>query len=107
MTAVQAPSMPDISLPHVDLHEVGGKVQELASFAAERLDDLPDRAVALAGTVIPALRPSPKRSRRPLLLVVVAVAGVLGATWFLRSRRDQHAVDPLPAATPDAVPAAS
>ena len=38
---------------------------ELASAAAERIPDLPEKAITLAGAAIPALRPAPKRSKKP------------------------------------------
>lgn len=108
MIAVHTPTMPDLSLPHVGLHDVGGRVQDLASSAAERLEDLPERAAALAGAVIPSLRPRPKRAKRPIvLLVLAAVVGAVAAAWFLRSRREHSSVDELPASAPSTVPAAS
>jgi len=98
---VNAPTMPDIALPHVDVHDVSERVQErvqeLAASAAERFEDLPERAVALAGAVIPALRPTPKRSKRPLLILVVAVSSLLAVAWFLRSRRDRDEAPYAPA----------
>ena len=59
---------------------------DLASAAADRLEDLPEKAITLAGAAIPALRPAPKRSKKPFILVAVVVA-VLAGAWWLRRRR--------------------
>jgi hypothetical protein len=59
---------------------------ELASAAAERIEDLPEKAITLAGAAIPALRPAPKRSKKPLILAAVLLA-VLAGGWWLRRRR--------------------
>jgi len=85
-------AIPQVSLPQFDVHDVTERVQEVAAAAAERIEKLPDRAVALAGSVIPALRPPPKRSKRPFLLLAVALVAALGVAWFVRGRR-QIAMD--------------
>jgi hypothetical protein len=91
--SVSTPSLPHVSLPRVDVHDVTERVQDLAASAAERLEDLPDKAVALAGTVIPALRPAPKRSKRPfVLLVLAAIAATAAVAWYMRSRRESSDV---------------
>jgi hypothetical protein len=56
----------------------------LASAALERIEDLPEQALGLAGAAIPALRPKPKRSRTPWLLIAVIVAVVAGGLWYRR-----------------------
>lgn len=98
---MNTPTMPDISLPKVDVQEVTERVQErvqeLVTSASERFEDLPERAAALAGAVIPSLRPARKRSKRPLLILVVAVSSAVAIAWFLRSRRNGQAEAPYPA----------
>lgn len=101
-------SLPDVSLPHVDVHEVTelvsdragdvselvsdvwstglDRAQDLAAAAFDILEDIPDKAVALAGAVIPALRPSPRRSKRPWLILAAAVASFVVVAWFLKKR---------------------
>ena len=101
-------SLPAVSLPSVDVAVVTDRVgdvvsagvgtlqdvavsafdlaSELASAAADRFDDLPEKVVGLASVAIPALRQK-RRSRRPLLLIVAAVAGLVAAGWFIRRRR--------------------
>jgi hypothetical protein len=59
---------------------------DLASAAADRFEDLPEKAITLAGAAIPALRPAPKRSKKPFILVAVLVAVIAGA-WWMRRRR--------------------
>jgi hypothetical protein len=85
--SVSTPSLPHVTLPRVDVHEMTERVQDFAASAAERIEDLPEKAVALAGTVIPALRPAPKRSKRPFVLLAFALAAAVAAIWFMRSRR--------------------
>jgi hypothetical protein len=98
-------SLPHVSLPDVDLQvvtdragDVGAivtdawstsldRAQDLAAVAKDVIDDIPEKAIALAGVVIPALRPPRSRSRRPLLLLVVALTSVAVVAWFLRRRR--------------------
>ncbi len=99
-------TLPDV--PHVDVAEVTDragdvwavgleKVQDLATAAfdragdlaaaaADRFDDLPERAIGLAGVAIPALRSTPKRSKKPYLLVALVLAVVVGGVWFRRRR---------------------
>ena len=101
-------SLPSVSLPNVDVSAATDRVgdvvaagvgtfqnvavsafdlaSDLASAAADRFDDLPEKVVGLAGVAIPALRPQ-RRSRRPLLLIVAAVAALVAAGWFIRRRR--------------------
>ena len=85
---MNTPTLPRVSLPDVDLHDVTARVadrasdvsdlardvagdawstglervQDLAAAAAEVLEDIPDKAIALAGAVVPALRPAPSVS---------------------------------------------
>jgi hypothetical protein len=80
------------TLPHVSLHDVSSvrasaldKASDLASAAAERIEDLPERVVELAAVAIPALRPKPRRSKRPLLLLAIVIAAV-AAGWLWRRR---------------------
>ena len=87
---VAAPTLPHVTLPRVDVHEMSDRVHGFAASAAERIEELPDKAVALAGTVIPALRPAPKRSVPPIVLVLVVLAAALGVGWFVRSRRNRE-----------------
>jgi uncharacterized membrane protein len=47
---------------------------------------MPEKAITLAGAAIPALRPAPKRSKKPLILVAVVLA-VLAGAWWMRRRR--------------------
>ena len=110
---MNTPTLPRVSLPEVDLHDVSAlvadrasdvsglardvagdawstgleRVQELAAAAAEVLEDIPDKAIALAGAVVPALRPTPRRSRKPLLLLAVAIASFAVVAWYLKKRR--------------------
>jgi MYXO-CTERM domain-containing protein len=104
-------STPTIHLPdvaHVDLSDVTDragdawssgieKVQDLAvaafdlagdlaAAAAERIEDLPEKAITLAGAAIPALRPAPKRSKKPFIIAAVLLA-VLAGAWWMRRRR--------------------
>ena len=62
------------------------KASDLASAAIDRIEELPDQALSLAGAAIPALRPTPKHSRTPWLLIAVVVAIVAGGLWFRRRR---------------------
>lgn len=116
--------VPDITLPHVDVHGVTDLVgeragdvgeivtqawssgldhaQDLAAAAKDVLEDFPDKAVALAGAVIPALRPSPKRSRRPVMILVAVLASVMIVAWILKRRRSGTAE---PYAVTDQAPA--
>jgi hypothetical protein len=99
-------SLPDV--PHVGLSDVGDKagdvlstgfekVQDLAvaaidragdlaSAAADRFEELPDKALTLAGAAIPALRPAPKRSKKPFILLALVLVVVAGGWWFKRKR---------------------
>jgi hypothetical protein len=125
---MSAPSIhvPHVSLPevpHVDVshfadkaHDVAStaveRAGELASAAVERLEDLEltEKAIGLAGAVIPALRPAPKRSKTPFVLIVlVIVAVVAGGWWFKRRRATDNggAAYPAPAHSEAAVTAAS
>ena len=70
---------------------------DLASAAADRFDDLPDKALTLAGAAIPALRPSPKRSKKPFILLALVLVVVAGGLWFRRRRNvmtDPSALSP-------------
>jgi hypothetical protein len=126
---MNTPTLPRVSLPEVDLHgvttlvadrasDVGDlardaaadawstgleRVQDLAAAAVEVLEDIPDKAIALAGAVVPALRPTPRRSRKPLLLLAVAIASFAVVAWFLKKRRattaEPYAVPTGPTAT--------
>lgn len=102
-------SLPHVPVPHVAVHDVTGriseragdvgefvsdawstgidKVQDLASTAVDAIDDIPEKAVAIAGALIPALRTTPRRSRRPLVIVAVALASVVLVAWFLKKKR--------------------
>ena len=101
-------SLPHVSLPHVDVPDVSAlteragdvgelvsdawsssldRAQDLAAAAFEVLEDIPDKAIALAGAVIPALRPTPRRSRRPWLLLAAALASVAVVAWIVKRRR--------------------
>jgi hypothetical protein len=99
-------TLPDV--PHVELSDVSDratdvwstgfeKVQDLAAAAidragdlaaaaADRFEDFPDKALTLAGAAIPALRPTPKRSKRPFILLAVVLVVVAGGFWFRRRR---------------------
>jgi len=84
----------------------------LATAAAERLEDLelPENAIGLAGAVIPALRPAPKRSKKPFVLLAVLLVVVAGGFWFKRRRAAGNGGTPYPAPVPhgeQAVSAAS
>ena len=59
---------------------------DLTSAAADRFEDLPDKALTLAGAAIPALRPAPKRSKKPFILLAVVLVVVAGGIWFRRRR---------------------
>jgi hypothetical protein len=119
-------TVPHVSLPHVDVHDVADRVsdragdvgelvsdawsagldraQQLAAAAFDVIDDIPEKAIALAGAVVPALRPTPKRSRRPLLLIAAVLASVAVVAWFAKKRRSGSA-EPYP--TPRPAPAAA
>ena len=106
-------SLPDVALPHVNVHDVSERVseragdvgelvsdvwstgidraQDLAAAAFDVLEDIPDKAVALAGAVIPALRPSTKRSKRPFLFIAAAIGAFVVVAWFLKKRRVRSA----------------
>ncbi len=125
-------SLPDVTLPHVNVHDVTERVseragdvgelvsdvwstgmdraQDLAAAAFDVLEDIPDKAVALAGAVIPALRPSTKRSKRPFLVVGAAIAAFVVVAWFRKRRRvgsaEPYAV-PTPGSSGEKVSAAS
>ena len=109
-------SLPSVSLPHVDVPDVSAladragdvgelvsdawstgvdRAQDLASAAFEVIEDIPDKAIALAGAVIPALRPTPRRSRRPWLLLVAVLASVAVVAWIVKRRRASTA-EPYP-----------
>jgi hypothetical protein len=99
-------ALPDV--PHVDLSNVSDRATDvwstgfekvtdlaaaaidraggLASAAAERFDDVPDKALTLVGAAIPALRPTPKRSKKPFILLAVVLVVVAGGWWFKRRR---------------------
>jgi hypothetical protein len=64
------------------------RASDLASAAADKIDDLdlPDKALGLAGAVIPALRPTPKRSKKPFVLLAVVLVVIAGGIWFKRRR---------------------
>ena len=89
------------TLPHLDVGDAWttslDKVHDLANAAADVIEDIPDRAIALAGTVIPALRPR-TRSRRPFVLLGTVVASLLVVGWLV-SRRRRAATGPAPSAT--------
>jgi hypothetical protein len=60
---------------------------DLATAALERIEDLPEQALSLAGTAIPALRPAPKRrARTPWLLIALLAAVLVGGFWIRRRR---------------------
>jgi hypothetical protein len=100
---MSAPAIPHVSLPdvpHVDVAHLADRAQsvastaveragELASAAVEKLEDLEltDKAIGLAGAVIPALRPTQKRSKTPFLLLVLVLAAVVGGGWWFTRRR--------------------
>jgi hypothetical protein len=97
-------SLPSVALPHVPVPHVTDalasgidKVQDLASSAVDVIDDIPDKAAALAGALIPALRPKPRRSAKPFALLAVALASVVLVAWFVRKRRAE--VEPYLAAS--------
>lgn len=104
-------SLPEV--PHVDVSHLADKAHgvassaveragELASVAVEKLEDLElaEKAIGLAGAVIPALRPAPKRSKTPFLLIVlVLVAAVAGGWWFKRRRATDNGAFAYPTAT--------
>jgi hypothetical protein len=114
-------SLPDV--PHVDVSQLADKAQgvaaaaveragELASAAAEKLEDLEltEKAIGLAGAVIPALRPTPKRSKTPFLLIVLLVVAAVGGGWWFKRRRASNnggAAYPAPTHSEAAVTAAS
>jgi len=129
---VNTPTLPHVSLPQIDVHDVadrvsdragdlGGlvsevlatgydKVHDLALVAVDRIDDLPDKAVALAGAVIPALRTSRRRSPNPWLILVAVLASFAVVAWVLKRRRassEPVALPPASTTTPRSVPAAS
>jgi hypothetical protein len=122
---MNTPTLPHVSLPSVSLpdipdvthrvvHDVGeragdvggfvsdawstgfDKAQDLAAAAVDVLEDIPEKALALAGAVIPALRPSPKRAKRPFLIVAALVASLVVVAWIVKKRRaeavESHAV---------------
>jgi hypothetical protein len=100
--------LPDVSLPdlsRIDVSDRAGDlvssgvelVQEvataafelaggLAAAAIERIPDLPEKAIDLAGAAIPSLRPKPKRSKKPFVLIAVILVVVAGGVWFKRRR---------------------
>jgi len=102
-------SLPHVPVPHVGVHDVTGrvseragdlgelvsdawstsvdKVQDLAASAVGAIDDIPEKAFALAGALIPALRPTPQRSRRPFVLLAVALASIVLVAWFVKKKR--------------------
>jgi len=75
-----------------------GAAGGLASAAADRFDDLPDKALTLAGAAIPGLRPARKRSKKPFILLAVVLVVVAGGFWF---RRRRNATADLTALSPD------
>jgi hypothetical protein len=72
----------DLTAAAIDL------ASDLASAAVDRFEDLdiPDKAIGLAGAVIPALRPTPKRSKKPFVLIAVVLVVIAGGIWFKRRR---------------------
>jgi hypothetical protein len=81
----------------------------LASAAAEKIEDLelPEKAIGLAGTVIPALRPEPKRSKKPFVLLAVVLVLVAGGFWFKRRRAAGNGGSAYPAPVPHSEQAVS
>jgi hypothetical protein len=92
--------VPHVSLPDVDVSHLADKAHdvastaveragELASAAVEKLEDLElaEKALGLAGAVIPALRPAPKRSKAPFMLIVLVLVAVLAGGWWFKRRR--------------------
>ena len=66
-----------------------GKAQDLAGVAFEVLEDVPDKAIALAGAVIPALRSTPRRSRKPFVILAVVLASLVVVGYVAKKRRRQ------------------
>lgn len=101
-------TLPSVSLPHIGVPDVThrvadragdvgelvtdvwatgrGKVQDLAATAVDVIEDIPEKAIALAGAVIPALRPTPKRSKRPFVLIAAVVTALVLVAWFVKKR---------------------
>jgi len=72
----------DLAVAAIDL------AGDLAAAAAERFEELPDKAIGIAGAAIPALRPTPKRSKKPYVFVAIVLAVVVGGLWWRRRRSE-------------------
>jgi len=85
------------------------RASDLASAAADRIEDLEltDKALGLAGAVIPALRPAPKRSKKPFVLLALVLVVVAGGFWFKRRRAAGNGGSAYPAPVPHSEQAVS
>jgi ferric-dicitrate binding protein FerR (iron transport regulator) len=80
------------------------RATDLASAAAEQLEDLPDLVAGLATTARSRIRPAPRRSWRPWLLLAAGVAATLAVMWWWRRRSTSSpAVDIGPDGRPNPV----
>ena len=74
------------SAVHELAYSAAERAAEMASAAAEQLEDLPERVAGLATAARGRIRPTPRRSWRPWLVLAVGVAAVLAVAWWWRRR---------------------
>ena len=72
------------------VHDIAATAAEVAATVAvaavEQLEDLPDRVAGLATAAKGRIRPAPRRSYKPWVLVGAAVATFVVVAWWLRKR---------------------
>ncbi len=57
---------------------------DVAAAAVEHLEELPERVAGLAALASDRISPAPKRSKKPLLFVLLAIVAVAGVVWWKR-----------------------